>query len=224
MIRQGDRVLAVGNTGTGKSQALAELFARHAGQRLLIDVGDDYTLGPAALAEGASEADSPGAIDWSKRTIRYVPRRGDRREYDELYAYIWERGDLFVWADELEDVAPAHGTPWRVRKVVKQGRKRRLTHAGATQRPVGVDRSVVNQAEHAYIFRLVDRDDVDVLAFRVGIDSHALAAELRELPSPQDTYTGFLYHRVGQPSVTAFPPLPPAWVERARQHVVIPSR
>ena len=230
-IMLGQRVFLCGMTGSGKSEALLHLFAVYGGQRLLIDVQDHYYFGPDALAEDPPplEVDDPRAIDWRHRTIRYVPRRaGDRREMDRLHAAIFRRGRVFVAADELEDIAPSQGggAPPFVRKCVKQGRKVRLTYGGATQRPVGVDRSIVNQAEHAFIFPMVDSDDLRIIAPRLGMTVHELHEALNRLG--QYEYLRHTHGELderGRPIVLAMPALPASTVEATRRHIVNePSR
>lgn len=222
-IRLGQRVLFVGNTGEGKSEAALGFWAIHGGQRLLIDVQDHYQLGPAALAEDppALEVDDPRAIDWQHRTIRYVPRRpGDRNEMNALHAAIFKRGRILVLADELEDIAPSYGqgAPFYVKKVLKQGRKYRITYLGATQRPAGVDRAAINQAEHAFVFRMVDADDINALRPRLGLGLHELSDALRNMQRFE-----YLRHTLGGREALHMPPLPAAVLERTRQHVLNPE-
>lgn len=217
-IRLGQRVLAVGNTGEGKSEVLGHLFSIYGGQRLLVDVNDHYRLGPAAIAEGALEVEDVRAIDWRYRTIRYVPRRLDRHEFDDLYAAIFARGRLFVWLDEAEDAAPVHAPPAWLRKTVKQGRKFLITHGAATQRPAGVERSIINQSEHAFVFRMVDPDDLATLGVRLGMRVRELADALAALPQH-----GYLRHTIGQRQIVAMPPLPLELVRATRRHIV-PTR
>lgn len=217
MIWQGQRVFASGMTGEGKSQLLAHLFAVHTGQRLLIDVQDHYELGAEAREEGVVDVDKVSAIDWRVRTIRFVPRSGSPREYDELHRAIYSQRNLLVWCDEAEDVARVHRTPKWVWKTVKQGRKRRITYLAASQRPHGVERSVLNQAEHVFLFRMVDADDIQVFTHRIGTGARELGAELAALPR-----YGFVYHELGsEPKV--MPPLPPEWIADAERVVRIPS-
>lgn len=219
MIRLGQRALAVGKTGEGKSEALLHTFSLHTGQRLLVDAGDHYTLGPAALEEGALEADSPRDLDWRFRTIRYVPRRpGDLAEMDELYRAIYARGRVLVLADEVEEVAPVGRTPHGVKRVVKQGRKRLLTHLAATQRPYGVDPSIITEAEHVLVFRLLGVQDVSAVAPRLGMETNELARELAQLQ--QHSY---LYAELGAEHVLRMPPLPAEKIALTRRHVVNPG-
>lgn len=221
-IALGDRVLFVGNTGKGKSEAALNLFAVHRGQRLLVDVQDHYTFGPDARAEVPPplEVDDPRELDWQHRTIRYVPRRpGDRREMDALYAAIYRRGNLLVVCDEAEDVAPSAGSgaPFYVRKAVKQGRKYRITHVACTQRPAGVDRSIINQAEHAFVFPMVDPDDLEALSYRLGMTSRELGRHLNALGRFE-----YLRHTLGAEQVLAMPALPAHVLGFTRRHVLNP--
>jgi hypothetical protein len=228
MIRQGERVLAVGTTGTGKSQALAYLFAQHGGQRLLIDVQDHYELGPAAVNEGAAEATKPREIDWRARTIRYVPSTLRPREYDELYAQIFRRGaapdaNLLVWLDETVGPTSSHSTPINLRRVVTQGRKYRITHLAAAQRPAGIERTIINQSEHAYVFLTSDPDDLDVLSMRLGIKARELGQAWAGSEHERLWQAGYLYHRLGSAEIKKMPPLPADYIAEAERHVHIPS-
>lgn len=217
-IRLGQRVLAVGNTGEGKSELLAHLYAIHRGQRLLVDVQDHYELGPDAREEDALEVERVRDIDWRRRTIRYVPSSLSGREFDDLYRAIYERGNLLVWLDEAEDAAPVGRVPPWLKKTVKQGRKRRITHLAATQRPHGVERSIRNQSEHAFVFKLVDDDDLNEISYRIGLNARRLAAELQALPDH-----GYLRHTIGERQIVAMPPLPASIIAYTRRHIVNPG-
>lgn len=222
MIEEGDRGFAVGMTGSGKSWLLGYYFATFPGQRLLVDVNDDYELGPASRAEGACTAREPDAIDWRRRTIRYVPSRLDLDEYEGLYEAIWQHAraggrPLLVWLDEGEGPTTAQRSPLHLRLALKQGRKKRLTHLTATLRPVDVEKSIVNQSEHGFVFKMVDVDDITLLARRLKVTPAELAAALEQLPK-----YGFLYHRVGAGQIASFPPLDAERLRLTARHVRMP--
>lgn len=221
MIEEGDRGFAVGMTGSGKSKLLSYYFATFPGQRLLVDVNDDYELGPAAKEEGACVARHPSKIDFGVRTIRYVPARLNDDEYEELYEAIWThvrtaRHPLLLWLDEGEGPTTAQRSPLHLRLALKQGRKKKLTHLTATLRPVDVEKAIVNQSEHGWIFKMTDLDDIALLARRLNIKTAELAAALEQLPE-----YGFLYHRIGGP-VAAFDPLSKERLQLAARHVRVP--
>jgi len=181
-------------------------------------VQDHYDLGPAARAEPALEVDRVSDLDWRHRTIRYVPSRLNLREFDELYAAIYARGNLLVLLDEAEDAAPVARVPPWLKKTVKQGRKRGITHLAATQRPRGVERSIINQAEHAFVFRMVDHDDLQTLSYRLGVSTRELADELGQLERH-----AYLRHTLGDEHVTVMPPLPADVVAFTRRHISNPG-
>lgn len=218
-IRRGDRAFAAGNTGKGKSELFLHLFSIYRGQRLLVDVTDHYDFGPEALAEKPPPltVSDPRKIDFRHRTIRYVPKSLSRREFDDLYAAIWHRANLLVLGDEMEDIGPAGSAPLHVRKVLKQGRKRLITHLGTSQRPHGVERAAYNQAEHLFVFPLVDEDDLDALSYRLGVNPRELARLLNELPEH-----GYYRHRLGTPELVKMPPLPADVIAHTRRHLLNP--
>lgn len=220
MIEEGDRGFACGITGSGKSRLLGYYFANYPGQRLLVDVNDDYKLGPAALEEGACEARDPAAIDWTKRTIRYVPSRLDLDEYEALYAAVWEKARggrrMMVWLDEAEGPTTANQSPLHLRLALGQGRKKGLTHLAASLRPVEIYKKIRNQSEHAWVFKTADDEDIEVIARRLRLPREQLAGALDALPP-----YGFLYHRLGQP-VASFGPLDKQRLQLIGQHVRMP--
>jgi hypothetical protein len=228
-ILKGERFLAVGFTGTGKSEAMLNPFAAYPGQRVLIDNQDHYEFGPVALEEKPPplETSNTREIDWRHRTIRYVPARpGDRREMDRLYAAIFRRGNMLVCADELEDVAPSMGggAPINVRRVLKQGRKVGITHGATTQRPVGIERAAINQANHLLAFPMVDSEDIRVISGRFGMTPDELADALNSLGQYEylRVTLGDLDER-RRPNVLRMPALPPETIEFTRLHVVNPE-
>lgn len=220
MIEEGNRGVALGMTGSGKSKLLSYYFAMFPGQRLLVDVNDDYELGPVAKEEGACVAREPGAIDWSKRTIRYAPSRLSDEEYDELYKAIWERvcagHPLLVWLDESEGPTTQNKAPLHMRLALKQGRKKKLTHLAASLRAAEIYGAIITQSEHAWAFKTVDAYDLERIARRFAVSVSDLEAALAQLPEH-----GFLYHRLGQP-VAAFEPLGKDRLTIAARHVRTP--
>jgi len=217
-IRASDRCCAVGMTGSGKSMLLAHVWSIYPGQRVLVDVTDACELGPDALADerGHCRAEKVSDIDWRARTIHFVPRGQSDRLYDDLYAAIFERGDLCVLLDESQGPTTSNRWPRWLRTTITQGRKRSILHLAATQEPVNVVPVIYSQAEHLFVFRLTGRrDELDALAPRLGLAWRELQAELEELQP-----FGYLRHSIGpgQP-VRRMPPLPPDVVALTERHV-----
>lgn len=217
-IRPTDRCCAVGMTGSGKSMLLAQLWSIYPGQRVLVDVTDACELGPAATSDerGHCVAERVRDIDWRARTIHFIPRAQSDRLYDDLYAAIFDRGNVCVWLDESQGPTTSNRWPRWLRATITQGRKRSIFHLAATQEPMNVVPVIYSQANHLFVFRLTGRrDELDALAGRLGLTWRDLAAELEDLPE-----YGYLRHSIGpnQP-VRAMPPLPPDVVAATERHV-----
>lgn len=212
------RCASIGITGSGKSTIFAHLFAVFRGQRLLVDVNDACELGPAATvkdAGGYCYAESVREIDWRARTVHFVPRAQNERAYNDLYAAVFERGNMLVWLDESFGPTEPNKVPRWLRTVVTLGRKRNLLHLAAMQEPMNVAPVLYTQAEHVFLFRLSGRpDELGRLAPRFGLRPDELQRELASLPE-----FGYLRHTIGHEQVWRMPPLPAGLVEHARGHV-----
>lgn len=215
-IKATDRVCAIGMTGSGKSMALAHLWAIYPGQRLLVDVNDDCEIGPAAGEDKeVCVAERVKDIDWRARSIRFVPRAQSEQIYNDLYAAIFARGNVCVWLDESYGPTTASRAPRWLQTATRQGRKRRILHLAATQEPVNVMPTLYSQAEHLLVFKLRGRpDELAKLAPMMRMSPDELQLELDELPEH-----GFLRSHSGSRDVWAMPPLPPEVVTHTRSHV-----
>lgn len=226
-IRKSDRVIALGKTGSGKSQLLLHLWAIWQGQRLLVDVQDHYELGPDALAEKPEPcvAERVRDIDWRARTIRYVPR-GTQTDYNDLYAAIYQRGKLMVLLDEAYGPTTANRCPTWLRRVVTQGRKRQILHMAASQRPANILPELINQSEHAFVFDVGGRpDDLDAIGLRMGLRGRELGellGTLERLDLASDV-TGYIRHDLGSPNLIRMPPLPPEIIASTARVVINPA-
>ncbi len=224
-IGRTDRVAAIGMTGSGKSQLLiAGVFAVYGGQRLLIDVNDDYELGPDALAEehgGGCVATRVSEIDWRKRTIHFIPRSQTENAYNDLYAAIWDRavntGSICVLLDESWGPTTPNKAPAYLRRAITQGRKKGILHLAAMQEPVNVLPVLYSQANHCMLFKSAYRPGELTVLRRFGMKEADLLAELDRLPQH-----GYLRHTLGDQTVYRMPPLPPELVERAQRVVYVP--
>lgn len=240
-IHPWERVVLLGMTGTGKSEAGLALLAEDPGQRLLIDVQDAYELGPATLADEAGYQEVYGdarEIDWSARTIRYVPRRAGRAaraEYDDLYAAVWARGwhfqdlgPLTVLLDESYGPTDANYAPSHLLLVLTQGRKKHIRHLAAAQRPAKIAPELLTSSEHLFLFDVgARRDDLDSIGQRFGWNGAEVGEALRDMADEHgymdgDRFRchGYLRHRLGRREVFDFPPLPAEQIERTRRHFV----
>jgi hypothetical protein len=196
-IRYEDRIFVTGRTGTGKSVLAQRVFLSAAAPRLIIDPADSELT------------DLPGAVTFSNAarppvdtpTARFVPRDpADRAAYDAVYRWAFERFPRFVWLDEASQVAPAHGGPRWLNTYLVQGRKRGLGHLTCHARPREINRNLIAQANHVFIFDLPNPDDRRHLADLIGLPVAELEADLAALAEH-----GFLWW--DGDTLTSCPPL-----------------
>lgn len=216
-IRPDARICAIGMTGTGKSTVLRWLFATQFGprsghvQRVLIDPQDTYELVPE---RGTWQGRGADAIDWRAPLIRVVPRAGDPDDWATLYRALNQRERVCTWLDEAV-MAPRTGTRQAAPLVEYQttGRKYRRAHLVASQYPVRVEPSLIDQADHLLAFTVRRPDDVKRLAAVIGMEGgeRQLRDLYRQLPPSDDGRPshGFVWFRSGAESWELRAPLPP---------------
>jgi len=184
VISRGDRILVVGRTGSGKSVLARRLAETYPDRLLIIDPADSTgtDLPGAHRIYGGGTAELEAAAE--ERIIRWVPSdTADLDAYDEVYRWAFHyRYPGLVWVDEAGIVLPAHGGPPAGRTYLVQGRKRVLGHLACHTRPREIDRNLIAQAQHLFIFDMPNPDDQVHIADQAGVSRQTLTSMLRDLP------------------------------------------
>lgn len=77
-----------------------------------------------------------------------------------LFEWAWYRGDLFLIVDDVElYFAPNQADPFLMR-MVRYGRHRGISVVGISQRPAGLDKNLVAQADIRILFQLTEPNDL----------------------------------------------------------------
>lgn len=218
MIQFSDRVLLVGTTGCGKSTLAKQLFLATRGPRLVIDPSDSaLTTVPGVVTfSDPTRARNRRGEDWRQAaTARFVPDDPyDLAAYDQVYRWAFDRFPRYVWADEAGFVMPARGAPKAARRYLIQGRKRQLGHLACHTRPIEIDRNLIGQGQHVFVFETPQEEDRRTVAGNVGINfrrfeqiyAEAMAHHVQGLDNK--TKRGYLWCAPGE--VIICPPLTPA--------------
>lgn len=150
----GDRVVALGNTGEGKSYMFDALL-RSQPNAIIINTKHDPSFGTVGER-----------IERDEDIYRVGKGRFDFRPSDAWINSIALKDRFFRWAlnaggprviyiDEFDDVCDSAVTfPPALKKCVKQGRWKGVGIWGSTQEPVRAPSFLYGQAQHRYLFYL----------------------------------------------------------------------
>jgi hypothetical protein len=117
---------------------------------------------------------TPMQLERAARKHPYVQYRPEMRyqnpaDWERVYDWIYRRGGTFVYTDEIFDIHHWSRPPNSFRRCITSGRELGIGMLHATQRPRGIDRRIITEAEHHYVFHLRDPDDQRFLRSRIGI-------------------------------------------------------
>ncbi|MGH2612658.1 MAG: hypothetical protein ACRDFB_06360 [Rhabdochlamydiaceae bacterium] len=209
-IRPNDRICIFGMTGTGKSILAHYIFWQVPVRlpddehptvgfwRICIDITD-------SIVDESVTFYTPDEIPWDlSDSLRFVPNIDTiETDVDILYQEIMLHGSCWVWLDEANEISSAHKTVPGFRKVLLQGRKFLIGNCSVTPRPVDINKSIITQSEHQFIFGLVDEGDRRRVAGNVGMTLEDFDVVMSQLPD-----FGYLWYSVRDRTIFPMPPLP----------------
>jgi hypothetical protein len=205
-IAYNDRVLVLGQTGSGKSVMLNHLFSSVKCQRLLLDTkGEEWKVAGVEPARAVEE------IDWTQPIIHFATQSDDPMEIDRLFEVARTRRGLSICVHEMCDLCNyrASSTPANVSAYLSKGRGHGLGLIGGSQRPYEMPVRGRSEVQHVFIFvpRLGDEDVRAMAGIGIGVGGR----ELGELIDSVDRDHGehsFLWFRKGARGYTVCKPLP----------------
>lgn len=195
------RHLVIGRTGSGKSQ-----FATHTlSMRSITDMPwvlcnfkDDEILNALPSIE----------LDTMKLPKKMLPGlymvRPDVDDWDgmeQLMKDMWSRTHMGLYIDEALPISsPRHPA---FRRILTQGRSRRVPVIAATQRPVDLDRYAFSESEFMNVFAMSDDREAEKIKDMTGIELN-----MSILPSlPDELPYSYSIDRIRR-KVTMTPPAP----------------
>lgn len=146
----GERVVAFGDSGTGKTTILRSLF-RAVEHGIAIDTKHDGELTSYGTLIRGDKIYEVGAG-------RFVWRPPDSFSFDEdeqnkFFSWALRAGNRVIYADEFGDVVQSSTSyPRALRLCIMRGRSRNLGVWGTSQEPVRVPAFLFGQAQHMYVF------------------------------------------------------------------------
>ena len=192
-----DRIVIVGRTGSGKTQAAIFHLSRQdfdARPWIIIDYkGDDLIRGikKAEQIDYSIVPDDPGIY-----ILSVLP--GEEDELSEWFRKVWEHENVGVYIDEGYMVGQRD--KW-FNACLTQGRSKRITMIILSQRPLWMSRFAFSEASFIQVFSLTDADDMKVVQrFMKGDSKGDVTSQLKRYHS--------FYYDVGENKVVLFSPVP----------------
>jgi|GEM_PF-5857875 len=154
-----DRVLIIGQTGSGKS-AWANAVARRWPRFLIFDPSHlEQQLPGTVMAYGVDAAlrALPGRVHYRPLPAEFDDLAG---HFDRLAARVRSTGGhQGILIHELAIIAPQTGARRHLKYLIVAGRKHSIPMLLCTQRPRWIDGFARSQATHLVVFRIDDLDD-----------------------------------------------------------------
>ena len=191
-------VFVCGRTGTGKSY-LAEQYLKGYDYVVKLDTKDEtderYMEGHSPW-EGLEEnkdftvcrsIDELDDIDTKK--IIYVPPYEEQTEdnFNQFFAWIFERGNTILWIDELMSIGTSSRYPRELGRLYQQGRSKGVGIWACSQRPSGVPLIATSSTSYFFVFDQTLPQDRKRLVETTGMP------ELEQLPNGHN----FWYYKMG---------------------------
>lgn len=186
------RHLIIGRTGSGKTQLAAHMLSLRNWRRMpwiILNFKDDELLNELPI-DGELEA---LRLPSPKRTRPGLymarPDVDDWEGTEALMAEMWARTHMGLYIDEALPLSqPRHPA---LRRILTQGRSRRVPVIAASQRPVDLDRYLFSESEFFSVMDLTDARETERIREMTGV-----SLDMERLPQYHSYYLDRLAKKV----------------------------
>lgn len=177
-IKPGKRYTIIGKTGSGKSVLMLKLIETYKHKPILIlNSKEDPDISDLADGKKGVEVGSIAAmLSAVKKHYEYIVITPPLHELPDpvaldnyiLQMYLTNKPHLFA-IDELYMIHRGGRPGAGLTALLTRGRSKKMSYVGCVQRPAGVSRHVISEAEEFFIFNLTDERDKKILN-EIGLD------------------------------------------------------
>lgn len=155
-ILSSHRVTFVGRNGSGKT-VLAKLLSREFNSVCAVDFKHTLQMDGVEITSDPEKLKGLG-IEYRAIIFR-PPWEWEQKEINELFKWGMMRGRTLFYIDEGYSVGDAGSYPKFLKIIAVQGRETHVALWSLFQRPYGVPRFLVSEAEHLFVYFLNDPQD-----------------------------------------------------------------
>lgn len=146
-----------GQTGTGKT-FLAKYLLPEAGLLCVVDPKRKFDYPNLEIFNDVGQI-------YRRKPQRFIYRPhptdlSNLRAYDDVYRFCYDRGDFFVYTDELVGVLKKQQFPDYLQACYCMGREVGITNLATSQRPARIPLFLISECEQFYAFTLSRKDDI----------------------------------------------------------------
>ena len=189
----------MGMTGCGKSTFCQHLLLNRRNVVIVDPKHQFTTLQDHDIAYTVEQLDSLGnGEDSAVRPIIFRPSMEylDSGQINEVYAWVFERGNTLLYNDELTTIIPnAMKFPSKLRAIHTQGRSKGITVVETTQRPSGIPGWIYSESDVFVKFTLGTAADQKRMSEYMG--ETVIEPSNYPVESCHDSKHSFYFYRVG---------------------------
>jgi hypothetical protein len=189
---QGQMVVTVGGTGSGKTTIMGELLPRRKLVVVCVSKGMDEVLtGPYFSAYARiqkwppSDTDEEKVMLWPAKKATIAETKAHkttvfRGMFDDV---LLNRGYWCIGVDETHYMADTLKLSGEITDVLEQGRSHKISMWNNTQRPAGIPLSVYVNSSHGFFFQTQEEYDVQRLGriINTHTNSYEMMANIQRL-------------------------------------------
>jgi hypothetical protein len=196
--RQGEHVLCVGGTGSGKTTLAARMLKRRSHVVVTVSKGTDPTFTREYRGYERIEA-WPPPREYMQRVLLWPANKDTARETREnkkrVFRHMFDRvllheGGWCISVDEMHYMADTLNLEPEITDLEEQGRSAGISLWGNTQRPAGIGLAPYVNASHGFFYMTQEEYDVRRLASMAkrGTTAAELEANIRHLRRHEFVY------------------------------------